>query len=266
MIPGVLSLASCSITRPPTFPPGPDTFFHTCSMKHFSCLSILSLAGVSPPAPHFASGSHSHSCNGLNIAKATAAAAAPSTWCHLVMLFDAFKGYRSGDDVWSEVTLRLEPFDVLGFHYKSEQVQSVLCTITCNSPLNRKPVFKRISYKLHPLFFNPQQNLGRLLLENGRPRNSNAIRITSSIKVMAITWFNTSSPTRKNGATLRSKYLGQECMNENPLSDRIVVYRGNPELAREIICLSRWNVTLRQRSMCEDHGSWSSLPGIWRTG
>ena len=50
------------------------------------------LAGA---APHFASGSHFHSCNGLNAAIATATATATSTWCHLVMLFDAFKGYQS---------------------------------------------------------------------------------------------------------------------------------------------------------------------------
>lgn len=47
--------------------------------------------------------------------------------------------------------IRLEPFDVLGFHYKNEQLKSVLRTITGNSLLNRKPVFKQISYKIHLL-------------------------------------------------------------------------------------------------------------------
>ena len=45
--------------------------------------------------PHFASGLHSHSCIGLNGAIATATAAAPSTWCHLVMLFNAFKEIKA---------------------------------------------------------------------------------------------------------------------------------------------------------------------------
>ena len=133
--------------------------FHETFLLPFNI--VTDWVSLLPPPPHFASGSFSHSCNGLNgaIATATAPATANRWLCRpspgpqavggrrsrecngdvaIILSYSLIrlKGPRSG--VPSEMNSQLEPFDVLGLHYKNERLQSVLCIITSNSPLNSK--------------------------------------------------------------------------------------------------------------------------------